>query len=135
VTALQAPTVAIFNSASDVIQILTDALEADGCTVFAARISEIQDGTLDLVSFIHEHNPAVIVYDLPAPLERHWNFLRLLRETDSLKSRCWVLTTTDKVAAEILATPPDVVEIIIGQPRNPTDVTAAVRACLDLVRR
>jgi DNA-binding NarL/FixJ family response regulator len=76
------------------------ALEADGFTTACAHLADIQNGTLDLLAFVHLHKPELIIYDLPRPYESHWNFLRLLKETDSLRTARWVLTTTDKKALE-----------------------------------
>jgi len=42
----------------------------------------------------------MIVYDFPRPFERHCNFLQLLKQTDALRKRTWVLTTTDKKALD-----------------------------------
>jgi hypothetical protein len=41
--------------------------------------------------FLEAHDPRVIVYDLPRPFERHWNFLRLLRQADALRKRTWAV--------------------------------------------
>jgi CheY-like chemotaxis protein len=68
--------VAIFNSRAEFIYALREALEGEGLTTVTALLADIQDGTLDLVAFLETHNPQVIVYDLPRPFERHWNFLR-----------------------------------------------------------
>src|ERR1700738_1841464 len=90
--------VAIFNSRPEFIEALTVALEADGFTTSSAHLADIQNGTLDLLAFVHLHSPELVVYDLPRPYESHWNFLRLLKETDSLRAAPWGLTTTDKNA-------------------------------------
>ena len=124
------PTVAILNSSPDLIKAWGEALELDGFSVVSAHVADIQSGTLDLVSFIDAHDPGVILYDLPRPFERHWNFLRLMRETDSLKSRCWVVTTTDRQAVEAVAAPGDISEILLGEPYTLDHVVAAVRACV-----
>src|SRR5688572_22407446 len=92
--------VAIFNSRPDFIKALTEALEADGFDTASAHLADIQNGTLDLLAFVHLHRPDLIVYDLPRPYESHWNFLRLLKETKSLESVAWLLATTDKDALE-----------------------------------
>lgn len=78
--------VAIFNSRPDFIEALRVALEESGFTTACAHLADIQDGSLDLIAFVERHKPALIVYDLPRPYERHWNFLRLLKATDSLKA-------------------------------------------------
>ena len=103
------------------------ALEADGFTAACAHLADIQNGTLDLLAFVALHKPELIVYDLPRPYESHWNFLRLLRETDSLKASTWVLTTTDKKALEAAVGASGVVEIVFGEPYGVSDVVDAVR--------
>ena len=82
-----------------------------------------QNGTLDLLAFVHLHKPDLIVYDLPRPYESHWNFLRLLKETDSLRAATWVLTTTDKNALEAAVGASGVVEI--GEPGDVLGVTGS----------
>ena len=119
--------VAIFNSRPDFIEALRVALEDGGFTTNTAHLADIQDGTLDLLAFVDRHKPTLIVYDLPRPYERHWNFLRLLRETDSLKKATWVLTTTDKMALEAAVGASGVVQIIFGEPYGVPDVVEAVR--------
>jgi DNA-binding NtrC family response regulator len=122
--------VAILNSRDDVIDAVRAALEQDGFATVTARLADIQNGTLDLVAFIDTHNPDVIVYDLPHPYERHWNFLKLMKDTDSLRDRSWVLSTTDKNALEAAVGAADVVEIIVGQPYGAADVVQAVHRAL-----
>lgn len=122
--------VAIFNSRPDFIEALRVGLEASGFTTACAHLADIQDGSLDLIAFVERHKPALIVYDLPRPYERHWNFLRLLKETESLKAATWVLTTTDKEALEAAVGASGVVEIIFGEPYGVTDVVAAVSKTL-----
>ena len=119
--------VAIFNSRPDFIETLRVALEAGGFPTNTAHLADIQDGTLDLVAFVALHKPELIVYDLPRPYERHWNFLKLLKVTDSLKAVTWVLTTTDKKALEAAVGASGVVEIIFGEPYGVPDVVEALR--------
>ncbi|HEU4367572.1 MAG TPA: hypothetical protein VFV05_04995 [Methylomirabilota bacterium] len=122
--------VAIFNSRAEVIEAVRSALEHEGFATVTARLAEIQNGTLDLVAFVDAHAPDVIVYDLPRPYESHWNFLRLLKETNSLKDRAWVVTTTDKKALVAAVSATSVVEIIVGQPYGADDVVEAVHLAL-----
>ena len=124
------PLIAIFNSRDEVIGAVRSALEDEGFTTVTARLADIQSGTLDLVAFADEHDPDVIVYDLPRPYENHWNFLRLMKETNSLKDRAWVVTTTDKQALLAAVGAASVVEIIVGQPFGASDVVDAVHVAL-----
>jgi hypothetical protein len=127
---MEAHTVAVLNSADDVIAALRDALDEAGFRVVTAHVSEIQSGTLDLVAFVETYDPQVIVYDLPRPIERHWNFLRLVRSARCLRDRCWVLTTIDKAAVEAVIVPGVMSEIVLGEPRTLDHVVDAVRQCL-----
>jgi len=118
--------VAIFNSRPEFIEALRVALECEGFRTACAHLADIQAGTLDLLAFVDRHKPDLIVYDLPRPYENHWNFLRLLKETASLKAVTWVLTTTDAKALEAAVGASGVVEIIFGEPYGVTDVVAVV---------
>jgi DNA-binding NtrC family response regulator len=122
----QSRRVAIFNSRPDFIQALTVALESEGFTTSSAHLADIQSGALDLVAFVHRHDPELIVYDLPRPYERHWNILQLLKDTHSLGSATWLLATTDKKALEAAVGASGVVEIIFGEPYGVDDVVRAV---------
>src|SRR5438093_3277565 len=122
--------VAIFNSRADFIDDLRKALDREGFPTVTALLAEIQDGTLDLVAFLETHDPRVIVYDLPRPFERHWNFLRLLKQTDALRKRTWILTTTDKKALDAAVGASGVIEIVFGEPYSVAEVVDAVRHAL-----
>ena len=124
------PVVAVFNSADDVIETLRVALEGSGFDVVSAKLSEIQSGVMDLVAFVQEHRPVAIVYDIPRPYEAHWNFLRLMRETQSLSRLGWVVTTINKLALEAAVGPAQVVEIVLGKPYSLDEVVEAVRQAL-----
>jgi DNA-binding NarL/FixJ family response regulator len=122
--------VAIFNSHAEFLHALREALEREGLMTVTALLAEIQDGTLDLVAFLEAHNPQVIVYDLPRPFERHWNFLRLLKQTHGLRRKAWILTTTDKTALDAAVGASGVIEIIFGEPYGVGEVVEAVRNAL-----
>jgi len=122
--------VAIFNSRAEFIDALREALDREGLPTATALLAEIQDGTLDLVAFLEAHDPKVIVYDLPRPFERHWNFLRLLKQTDGLRKKTWILTTTDKKALDAAVGASGVIEIVFGEPYGVGEVVEAVRRAL-----
>ena len=122
--------VAIFNSHVEFVDTLREALDREGLPTATALLAEIQDGTLDLVAFLEVHDPRVIVYDLPRPFERHWNFLRLLKQTDGLRKRTWILTTTDKKALDAAVGASGVIEIIYGEPYGVDEIVEAVRHAL-----
>jgi DNA-binding NarL/FixJ family response regulator len=122
--------VAILNSRAEFIDSLREALDREGVPTATALLAEIQDGTLDLVAFLEAHDPRVIVYDLPRPFERHWNFLRLLRQADAFRKRTWILTTTDKRALDAVVGASGVIEIVFGEPYSIGEVVDAVHHAL-----
>jgi DNA-binding NarL/FixJ family response regulator len=125
------PLVAIFDSTDEVIEMLARLLEEHGFQTVVGRIDEIQSGVLDLVAFLEEHDPHVILFDLPRPYERHLNFLRLLSTTDSLKRCGWVLMTTHEEALKVACRWVDGQPSILGKPYVPAAVLQAVRTAFE----
>jgi DNA-binding response OmpR family regulator len=125
-----APLVAIFNSASDVVERLCHTFERGGFRTIAGRLADIQSGDLDFVAFLEAHDPDVLVVDLPRPYQRNLNIVRLLRAADQNSRRLWIVTTVQKAPLELLMTPLKWTGPIIGQPFGPDDVLAAVREML-----
>lgn len=123
------PTIAVFNSSADTVELLRTALEGQGFQTVAGHIPDVKRGELDLVDFINHHTPAVIVYDISPPYDANWTFLRLVRSSEPLKDLRFVLTTTNKPALEKLVGETDAFEII-GKPYDLQRVVDAVRSAL-----
>jgi hypothetical protein len=76
---------------------------------------------------VQEHNPRVIVYDIAAPYEPHWDFLQHVREQPYMEGRQFVLTTTNLARArEILGIDEPIYEIV-GKPYDINEVVSAVK--------
>ena len=123
------PVIAVFNSSDDTVELLRTALEAYGFQTVVGHIPDVKRGDLDLVDFIGHHTPAVIVYDISPPYDANWKFLRLIRSSESLKGRRFVLTTTNKPALDRLVGETEALEII-GKPYDLQQVIDAVRSAL-----
>src|SRR6266403_4577217 len=124
------PTIAVFNSSEDTFELLRTALEAEGFQTVVGHIPDVKKGELDLVEFINHHTPEVILYDISPPYDANWRFLRLVRSSEPLKRRQFVITTTNKPALESLVGENEALEII-GKPYDLQRVVDAVRAALD----
>ena len=123
------PTIAVFNSSEDTVELLRTALEAEGFQTVAGHIPDVKKGDLDLIDFVNHHMPAVILYDISPPYDANWRFLRLVRSSESLKQHQFVLTTTNKPALEQLVGETEALEII-GKPYDLRQVVEAVRTAL-----
>lgn len=123
------PIIAVFNSSSDTVDLLRTALEANGFQTVTGHIPEVKSGQLDFIAFIQDHAPAVIVYDISPPYEANWTFLRLVRSTEPVTSRPFIITTTNKPALDELVGDTHAIEII-GKPYDLQQVVDAVRAAL-----
>jgi CheY-like chemotaxis protein len=122
-------TVAIFNSSEDTVEMLRMTFEAAGFQTVAGHLPDIKRGQVDFVEFIAQHDPAAVVIDIPMPYADNWNFVRLLRDSDSMRGRPLVLTTTNKRALDEIAGPTDTVEIV-GKPYEPQALLEAVRKAM-----
>ena len=123
------PTIAVFNSSADTVELLRTALEAEGFQTVAGHIPDIKKGELDLIEFVNHHAPAVIVYDISPPYDANWRFLRLVRSAEPMAALQFVLTTTNKPALDKLVGETEALEVI-GKPYDLRQVIEAVRAAL-----
>jgi DNA-binding response OmpR family regulator len=122
--------VAIFNASDDTVDMLTDVFTADGLRCVNGRYADLRKGALDFVAFIETHQPQVLIFDISLPYDRNWNFFKMLRQTDVVKGRHLVVTTTNKAALnEIVGEETGVLEII-GKPYEMDALSNEVRRVL-----
>ena len=119
------PVVAILNSNDDLVELLRNLLEQAGFVTATGHIDEIRRGRLDLVNFVRQHDPRVIVYDLVPPYDRSWNYLYHLRDSEPLRGRRFVLTSVNADRAREVVGNAEMVYEVVGKP---FDLDAVVRA-------
>src|SRR5260221_10333433 len=98
--------------------------------VIAARLSRRSGACIHALRFIEQHDPSAVVIDISMPYAHNWTFVRLIRDSASMRDRPLVLTTTNKRALEELVGPTDTIEIV-GKPYEPDEVLEAVRKAID----
>jgi hypothetical protein len=89
------PTVAVFNTNDDLVELLRVALERVGFVVVSGHLDDARRGSLLLSAFVEEHNPAVVLYDVAPPYEQHWAFLEHVRAQPYMAGRQFVITSTN----------------------------------------
>jgi hypothetical protein len=124
------PVVAILNSNDDTVEMLAAMLESEGMVAVTAHISDLRRGQFDFGGFLKEHDPRVIIYDIPPPYDRSWLFYEHLRSLPSMKGRKFVLTSTNPPRVQQVAQTDEPVLEIIGKPYDLQMIIEAVRKAL-----
>ena len=109
------PVIAILNGTAEILETLEEYLRTEGFTTITAIVTEFKKGKEDFVQFIEDHNPTIILYDIPPPYDQNLTFLRLLTDTHSMDERCVIITTTNKVQLEKITGEKSALEIV-GKP-------------------
>jgi CheY-like chemotaxis protein len=129
------PSVALFNSSAETIEILKIALEEKGYAVAAGHVADLKKGQVDVIEFVEQHQPDVIIYDVAIPYEENWRFLRLLQSSEALKGIEWVITTTHRKRLEELVGECGEVYEVVGKPYDLVQITNAVQTALEAPER
>ncbi|MBA2303833.1 MAG: hypothetical protein H0W08_14535 [Acidobacteria bacterium] len=117
------PVVALINSTPDVIDMLRIAFEQAGFVVVSTFTYLIREGDVDLESFLAQHRPDVIVYDIAPPYKSNWQLFLQLRAIPGFNDRPVVLTSTNptrvqqfaqtaQAVFEIVETPYEVMKLV-----------------------
>lgn len=123
-------TVSVVNSSEDTVEMLRQALQNGGFTsVVTGHIHDFKTGEDDFPKFLQTHDPRVLVYDASIPYDKNWTFLRLLLDSEQMRGRKVVVTTTNKKRLEEMVGATDAFEIV-GKPYDIDQVVRAVKAAL-----
>ena len=125
------PVVAILNSNDDTVELLRTVLELEGIVVVSAHVSDLRRGQFDFSGFLSEHDPRVVIYDIPPPYDRSWLFFEHLKGLPTMKGREFVLTSTNPARVQQVAKPDQPVHEIIGKPYDLQRITDAVKKALN----
>ena len=106
-------------------------LEAEGMVAVTAHVSDLRRGKFDFAGFLAEHDPKVIIYDIPPPYDRSWLFFEHLKHLSSMKGRNFVLTSTNPQRVQQIAQPEQPIYEIIGKPYDLQMIIDAVRKALE----
>ncbi len=105
------PTVAVLNNIEDLVRMFAELLRGAGYEVVTAMLADARRGEVDLVAFLKEHDPRVVVYDVSFPYVMNWTMLEGLRDRGALDGRGILVTTPNRRAMRDLLRVEDVLEI------------------------
>ena len=123
--------IAIFNTSSDLVDLVRRAFEPAGIVVVSLLTRQIREGGVDLKNFLSHHDPDVVVYDIAPPYDANWAMFKHIRSLDTMKDRKIVLTSMNKKHVEKLAGRDVTIYEIVGKPY---DLNRLVRAVKEAAR-
>ena len=121
------PVVAILNTNDDTVEMLRMMIESEGMVAVSAHVSDLRRGQVDFGGFLEEHDPKVIIYDVPPPYDRSWLFFEHLRTLPVTQDRKFVVTSTNPARLQQVANPDLPVLEIIGKPYDLQMIIDAVK--------
>ncbi len=121
--------VAIINSNQDIIDGIKLYLSSRGYTTVSGHVVDFKRGGQDFVKFIEENRPDIILYDIAPPYEENWNFFKIIKGSDKVKDKKFILTTTNKNALKELVGK-SAIEIL-GKPYDLELINLAVKNAIE----
>ena len=122
------PIVAILNTNDDTVEMLRLMLESEGMVAVSAHVDAIRRGQFDFGGFVEEHDPQVVIYDIPPPYDRSWLFLEHMRTLPSMKGRKLVITSTNPARVhQVVERASEPIHEIIGKPYDMQLIVDAVK--------
>jgi DNA-binding NtrC family response regulator len=123
------PVLAVINTSEEICRLLYRAFTRKGFEVPITYVPDLKRGEPDIQTFLREHDPKVVLWDVAIPYQEYWQFLQSVTHSESAADRAFVLTTTNKGALDSLVGPTDTYEII-DRPFDLDIIVDAVRRAL-----
>ncbi len=128
--------VAVVNSSEDVRALIAETLESFGYVTVMGHVDDFKHGRTAIESFLDQHDPRVVVWDVSPPYVQNWAFVQDVINGQAGRGRGWVVTTTNKDALDSLVGRATGAIELVGKPFDLEEIAGAVvRAERDTSRR
>jgi DNA-binding response OmpR family regulator len=107
--------VALFNASDDTVDMVQKILtEGDDVqTLVYVHFADLKKGIVNFDKYVGKHNPEVVIFDISPPYDENWQFFKTMRDSEEMKGRGCVLTTTNKARLdEVLGSDSHAVEVV-----------------------
>jgi DNA-binding response OmpR family regulator len=122
--------VALFNASDDTIDMIQTILKEGerAQTLVWCHFADLKKGIVDFGKYVAKHNPEVVVFDISPPYDENWKFYKTMRDSDVMRGRGSVLTTTNKNRLdEVLGTDSHALEVV-GKPEDMKQIQMKIAA-------
>jgi len=112
--------VALFNTSDDTVDMIQAVLTEAGGTqnLVWCHFADLKTGVVDFAKYLSKYNPEVVICNISPPYDENWKFFKTMRDSDAMKGRGLVLTTTNKARLdEVVGTNSRALEVV-GQPKD-----------------
>jgi CheY-like chemotaxis protein len=124
------PVVAVFNTSPDTVDLLRVVLQQAGFVVVSTFTFHIRDGVVDLETFMRQHAPNVILYDVAPPYDANWALFQHLKAHTALAGCHFVITSPNAAQVQKLADRTERVFEVIGKPYDLDEIVRATKEAL-----
>jgi hypothetical protein len=128
--------VVLFNASDDTVDMVQKVLKAAGNdqTLVGCRFADVKKGVVDFAAFVSQHNPEVVVFDLSPPYDENWHVFVTMRDSEAMKGRGLVLTTTNKDRLDEVVGDDSRALEVVGRPKDLHEIETAIRDATREVR-
>ncbi len=103
-------------------------LEQAGFVVVSLLTYQIREGAVDIETFLRQHQPNVVIYDIAPPYEANWRLFQHVCRLPSMKACEIVLTSTNASRVTDLVGRDRRIYEIVGKPLDLDQIISAVKS-------